>query len=141
MNLFCNFRWKFVFFCFFLAFSVQLKNATKNSKWFSIKFKPKEKYLFHDRPHLEILNHSKKMYTIKYFFFLFQDVLTGVEISIATCNGFFCPLHKQRLDPPLILDNMEASCAFPSHSSRTLCFSGWSAVAITHIIDSQKFRN
>lgn len=138
MNIFCNFRWKFVWLIFLKfkkkSFSVQLKTATKNSKWFSLKFKPKEKYLFHDRPHSTI---QKNVHN----FFFPGCIDRSWNINSHMQWGFFCPLRKQRLDPPLILDNMEASCASPSHSSRTLCFSGWSAVAITHIIDSQKFRN
>lgn len=36
----------------------------------------------------------QKMYTSKYLFFS-EDELTGVEILIATCNGFLSTTKKQ----------------------------------------------
>lgn len=46
---------------------------------------------------LEILHHSKKMYTIKSHL---EDVLTGVEISITTCNGFLTTTQTTTKSPP-----------------------------------------
>lgn len=91
----------------------------------------------------------QKMYTSKYLFFS-EDELTGVEILIATCNGFLSTTKKQNqnkrkkwlqlMSPkPLIPDKKEASCVSPLHSARTLSFPGHLAFGTIHILDSYMF--
>ena len=56
----------------------------------------KKRYLFHDRPQFRKYSTIQKctrldvfLFVCFSFLFFSEDVMTGVEISIATCNGVF----------------------------------------------------